>query len=138
MTTGLYDAGRDGFLTGLIDWDGLTIEAHLIIDTHVENLATHDFLDDVPAIDRAASQDLAGNVSDPTGTGVADATDEVFLAVAAGDTLEAVILNANRGGPETADNLIAFIDNATQFLLATNGGDITVVWDNGVNKIFKL
>ncbi len=137
MATGLYDAGRDGFLTGLIDWDGASpIECHLMKNTHIEDLTLHDFLDDVPGADRAASQDCAGNVS--VGAGVADLTDEPFLAVPAGSTLEAVILNVNRGGLESADNLICYIDNAAQFPLATNGGDITVVWDNAANRVFKL
>ena len=136
MVTGLYDAGRDGFLVRGLDWDALTIECHLIKNTHTEDLANHDFLSDIIAGDRAASQDLAGNVS--IGAGVADADDEVFLAVSAGDTLEAVALNVNRGGVETADDLICYIDNATQFPLATNGGDITVVWAATANRIFKL
>ncbi len=38
----------------------------------------------------------------------------------------------------TAQRLIAYIDTATGMPVTPNGGDITIAWDNGANKIFKL
>lgn len=38
----------------------------------------------------------------------------------------------------TESPLIAFIDTATGLPVTPNGGDITVAWDSGANKIFKL
>ena len=37
-----------------------------------------------------------------------------------------------------AQRVIAFIDTATGLPVTPNGGDITITWDNGANKIFKL
>jgi hypothetical protein len=31
-----------------------------------------------------------------------------------------------------------YIDAATGLPLTPNGGDVTIQWDNGANKIFKL
>lgn len=49
------------------------------------------------------------------------------------------------GGSETSSftwstesPLIAYIDTATGLPVTPNGGDITIAWDSGANKIFKL
>jgi len=38
----------------------------------------------------------------------------------------------------TESPLIAYIDTATGLAVTPNGGDITIAWDSGANKIFKL
>ena len=38
----------------------------------------------------------------------------------------------------SAQRVVAWIDTATGLPVTPNGGDITVSWDNGTNKIFKL
>jgi hypothetical protein len=68
--------------------------------------------------------------------GVADAVDVTFTAVS-GATVEAIVLYAD-SGTEATSRLIAYIDTATGLPLTPNGGDVTVAWDNGANKIFKL
>lgn len=39
---------------------------------------------------------------------------------------------------EADSRLIAFFDTATAMPVTGNGGDITIIWDTGANKIFKL
>ena len=39
---------------------------------------------------------------------------------------------------ESDSRLIAFFDTATAMPVTGNGGDITIIWDTGSNKIFKL
>lgn len=39
---------------------------------------------------------------------------------------------------QTDSPLIAYIDTATGLPVTPNGGDITIAWDSGANKIFKL
>ena len=34
--------------------------------------------------------------------------------------------------------VIAYIDTGTNIPIVPNGGDVTVAWDNGANKIFTL
>lgn len=132
----LYDKGREGFLDGSIDWDTDDIRA-ILIDTgaYTANQATHDFLDDVAGGARIAVSSALG--SKTATAGVADASDVTFSAVS-GASVEAIVLYKHTGTDSTS-RLIAYIDSATSGLPVTpNGGDITVQWDNGANKIFKL
>ena len=135
MANALYDYGRDAFLNGDIDYTNDTIDLYLIdTDDYTVNLATHQFLSSVTAGARVANATLAGK---STSAGVADANDTVFSSVT-GDQSEALILCKDTGN-ESTSNLIGYIDTAAAGLPVTpNGGDITVTWDNGANKIFKL
>ena len=56
MANALYDKGRQGFLEGSIDWDTDTIKV-VLIDTadYTVNLATHQYLSDIPAAARVAT-----------------------------------------------------------------------------------
>ena len=135
MANALYDKGREKFLTGAISWTGDNIKAVIVdLADYTVNLATHEFLSDVPSGGRVAT---SPNLGGKTATnGVADATDAVFTAVT-GDQAEAVIIYKDTGTAATSP-LIAYIDSATGLPVTPNGGDITVTWDNGTNKIFKL
>lgn len=135
MANALYDKGREGFLDGSIDWDTDDIRVILIdTDDYTVNLATHDNLDDIPAAARVAT---SGSLTGKSVTnGVADADDVVFSSVS-GDQCEALVIYKHTGS-ETTSRLIGYIDSATGLPVTPNGGDITVQWDNGSNKIFKL
>ena len=135
MANALYDKGREGFLDGSIDWDTNTIKV-VLVDTndYTVNLATHDNLDDIPSAARVAT---SGALTGKTVTGgVADADDVTFSSVT-GDQSEALIIYKDTG-TESTSRLIAYIDSATGLPVTPNGGDISVVFDNGSNKIFKL
>jgi hypothetical protein len=135
MANLLYDKGREAFLDGSISWSSDDIRVILVdaADYTVDS-ANHDFLDDVPAAARVAT---SGALTTKTVTaGVADADDLTFSAVT-GDQSEALIIYKHTG-VESSSNLIAYIDSATNLPVTPNGGDITVTWDNGANKIFKL
>ena len=57
-----------------------------------------------------------------------------------GDPCEALIIYKHTGTDATS-RLIAYIDTVTgpaALSVTPNGGDITIVFDNGANKIFKL
>ena len=135
MANALYDKGREAFLTGGINWSGDSIKA-VLVDTgaYTVNLATHQFLSDIPAGARIATSANLG--SKTVAAGVADAADSLFTAVS-GASVEAVVLYKDTGTAGTSP-LIAYIDTASGLPVTPNGGDITVAWDNGANKIFKL
>lgn len=101
------------------------------------SIDVHDNIDDVPVAARvvtiAAAPALA---SKSVLLGVADAADVTFTAVT-GASVEAIVLFKDTG-VETSSRLIAYIDTATGLPVTPNGGDITIAWDNGANKIFKL
>lgn len=135
MANALFDKGREGFLDGSIDWD--TNDVRLILVDHgtdTPNVSTDDNLDDIAAGARVA---VSNALDSPTVTnGVADAADEVLSAVA-GATVESIVIYKHTG-TEGTSRLIAYIDSATGLALTPNGGDVTIVWDSGANKIFKL
>lgn len=135
MTNALFDKGREGFLDGNIDWDTNTIK--LIFVDHADDtpvIATDDNLDDIASAARVAT---SGAFASKTVTdGVADAADVTVTAVT-GDPFESIVIFKDTG-TESTSRLIAFIDTATGLPLTPNGGDVTVAWDNGSNRIFKL
>ncbi|AKC41226.1 TPA_asm: hypothetical protein PROPHIMCPROF_73 [Mycobacterium phage McProf] len=135
MANALYDKGREAFATGGINWTGDTIKV-VLVDTgaYTVNLATHQFLSDIPAGARIATSSALG--SKTATAGVCDAADVTHPAVA-GASIEAAVIIKDTGSAATSP-LIAYIDTATGLPVTPNGGDINVVWDNGANKIFKL
>lgn len=135
MANALYDKGREGFLDGSIDWDTDNIKVVLVDNgAYTVNLTTNTFLSDVPAGARIAT---SGNLATKTVTsGVADAADITLTAVS-GASIESVVIYKDTGSASTS-RLIAYIDTATGLPVTPSGGDITVAWDNGANKIFKL
>lgn len=136
MANALYDLGRESFLRGEIAWQTNDIKA-VLIDTadYTVDLATDQFFDDIPAPAIIAT---SGNFSGKTTTnGVADADDVVFTGVS-GDSVEAIVIFQDTGVPGTS-RLIAYIDVAASGLPVTpNGGNITVTWSSGADRIFRL
>ena len=137
MANQLYGKGRNKFAQGDIHWKaagGDTIKV-ILVDAadYTVLIDTHEFLSDVPALARVAIATLT--LLDPA-LGVVDANDVTFSAVT-GDPSEALVIYKDTG-VEATSPLIAYIDVATGLPVTPNGGDITVQWDNGANKIFKL
>ena len=134
MANALYDAARAAFLGGDLDWDG---DTRLILIDEADDtidLAADDFLDDRAAPSRVAT---SGAMTTKTKTaGVADA-DDVTLTSVTGDPSESVDCYRHTG-TEATSNLIFNLDTATGLPVTPNGGNITVQWDSGSNKIFKL
>lgn len=134
MANALYDTGRNAFLLGDIDWVADDIRVILIdVADYTVNLATHDFLNDIPAGARVATVALSGKSAS---AGVADASDPTFTAVT-GDQSEALVIYKHTG-TESTSQLIAYITDATGLPATPNGNDIVLTWDGGANKIFKL
>ena len=130
----LYGLAREAFLGGDIQWDADDIRC-ILVDTgnYTVSIDTHQYLTAIPAGARVAT---TTQLLSPTITlGVADAAD-ITLTGVTGLTTEAVVIYAHTG-VEGTSRLIAYIDNAG-VVLTPNGGDVTIQWDNGVNKIFKL
>jgi hypothetical protein len=135
MANALYDKGREAFLNGQIDWLNDDIRVILVDSAdYAVNLATHNFLDDVGVAARVA---VSSSLLSKTSTdGVADAADISFTMVT-GDPSEALIIYKHTG-TESTSNLIAYIDTATGIPITPANQTISVQWDNGANKIFKL
>lgn len=118
-------------------WDTQTHAIYLIDEADdVPNMATDDFLDDIVA---AALEEGPVTIGTRTAAldGIIDGDDCVFVG-AAGDPCEG-ILCVNRGpATDATRNLFFYIDTATGLPVTLNGGNVTVTWDNGANKIGKI
>ena len=134
MANSLYIKGKEKMLAAGINFATDTIKAALVKSTYVVDLANDEFYSTLSTY--VLDTDVALTSKGITG-GAFDADDVVWSAVAAGDTAKAVVLYKDTGTAGTSP-LLAYIDTITGFPLATNGGDVSVKWDNGVYKIFSL
>lgn len=133
MANALYNPGREGFLDGSIDWDTDDIRI-LLIDSSDGFTATDKFVSDVTAGAIVARSTALGTKT--IADGVAGAADKALSAVTTGHTCAVIIYKYNAS--DASARLIAWLDTGTNFPIVTNGGDVTVQWDTGANKIFKL
>lgn len=135
MADALYGLGRQKILEGSIAMLTDNIKVVLVdLADYTLAIDTHDFLDDIPAGARVAT---SGNMASKTSTlGVFDAANITYSSVS-GDVSEALVIYKDTGTASTSP-LIAYIDSATGLPVTPNGGDITITWDAGANKIFKL
>ena len=142
MANALFDPGREGFLAGEIDWDTAVIKAALVRGYTFS--AAHKFVSDVTGAGGTLVATSAALVSKTVASGVADAADVTFSAVGAGAAITGILVfqsSAVTGGADvaaSAQRVIAFVDTATGLPVTPNGGDITIQWDAGANRIFKL
>lgn len=133
MADVLYDKGREAFLNGDIDFSTDDIRVYLIDTDDYTFSAAHQYLSSVAAAARVAYGTLSSKSST---SGIADAADVVLSSVT-GDVCEALIL-AQWDGSDSTSQLIAYMDSPTGLPVTPNGTDITIEWDAGSNKIFKL
>ncbi|MDQ1446803.1 MAG: hypothetical protein QOI20_3267 [Acidimicrobiaceae bacterium] len=135
MANALFDIGREFFLGGDLDWDAHNFKLVFVdhgVDTPVP--ATDQNLSDITAGARVAT---SGNLANKTKTaGVADA-DDITLTAVTGASIESLVIYRDTGVAGTS-TLVVFIDTATGLPFTPSGSDVTVRWDSGANRIFKL
>jgi len=146
MSNSLFAKGRNRFAKGELVWKegGDHFRCFLIdLDSYTPDLLEDEYLSDVPSAARYGNlgrQDREDapllSLYDPV-DGVCDADNTTFTAVPAGATLEALLIFQDSGDEETSA-LVALIDTAAGLPITTNGADISISWDDGSNKIFKL
>ena len=134
MANALYGLGKQKLLTAAINLSSDTIKAALVNTSYTPNLATDEFHSTISTYILGTPQTLG---SKTVTLGVFDAADVTYSAVAGGSTALGVALYKDTGVSGTSP-LLALIDTITGFPLATNGGDIQIVWDSGAYKIFSL
>lgn len=134
MASALFPSYKALILGAGLNLTSSLIKVALIKNTYTYNSA-HDFYDDVSANVAGTPQTLSGKTV--TSGVFNNSAGHTFTAVTAGATVNALILYYDSTVAGTS-SLIAYIDNAGTMSIATNGGDITVAWDTGANKIFAL
>jgi hypothetical protein len=136
MANAIYDLARQSFLSQnpSIDLDTDDIKVSLVRSSaYTPNLVTDQFLSSVPT--RVAD---SANLSAKSVTlGVFDAADVTFTAVAVGLAAQYIVIWKDTGVAATSP-LIALIDTGTGLPVTPNGGDITIAWDGGADKIFRI
>lgn len=135
MANALFNSARQSFLKADVDMDN---SIKLVCVDHADdtpNVTSDDFLDDILAGARVATSGAFSGKS--TTAGVFDASD-VTISSVSGDPFESIVIYDDTPATEATKDLIAYIDTATGLPLTPNGSDITVAWDNGSNKIFRL
>lgn len=135
MANALYDKAREGYLAGTRSWSSDDVRVTLVRGYTFS--AAHDFLDDVTGAGGTLVATSATLTSKTVTSGVADAADFTYATVGAGAACQCLIGYVHTGTPSTSA-LVFYIDSATGLPITPNGGDITVTWDAGSNKIFKL
>lgn len=133
MANALFNPGREGFLAGEIDFDTAVIKAALVRAYTFS--AAHKFVSDVTTAGGVLHVTSAALTAKTVASGVADAADFTFTAVAANASAHSLLVfqsSAVGGGADvaaTAQRLIAFYDTGTLLPITPNGGDITVAWN---------
>lgn len=134
MANALYTKYKEKLLTGYVNLQVDTVHAYLVdTGTYTLTIATDEFFPDITPSAVIANVVMTSlTITD----GVFDGADVTFSSVS-GATVELLVIAQNKG-TSANDALIAAIDTATGLPVTPNGGDITVTWDTGTNKIFKL
>lgn len=133
MANKLYPKGAEKILRAGINFDSDTIKVVLIASSYTYS-ASHEFLSDISASVIGAAQTLTGK---STTGGVFDAADVDFGAIAAGSTMGSYVMYKDTGSAATSP-LIEYNTDVTGFPAATNGGGISIPWNNGAGRIISL
>jgi hypothetical protein len=133
MTNALYGKGRERFLKGEIDWLSDTFKVSLLSSAYTVAIDTHEFYSDLTGEVAVETFPLLSRTAT---LGVADGQNVTFSTVS-GSTVESIVIWQQKSSDETSP-LVAYIDDATNLPITPNGGDITVAWDSGAFRIFKL
>lgn len=142
----IYPLSREFFLQGEFTWDTDTWNVFLHTDFGVDDTPDDgdDFKDDVivGAIVEATTEanNEIGTPSSALNKGTADGL-PVTLDLVTGNLCDGLIIYREVGGSQATpatDNLLVFIEAATGLPILPNGGDITITWDTGTDKIFTL
>lgn len=142
MANAVFPKAKEGFLDGSIDLDTATIKVALVRGYTYSS--SHSTVSDVTGAGATVHATSSGLASKTVTNGVFDAADITFTTPATNSNDHSLLVfqsSASTGGSDVASSsqrLIAWIDTGTGIPIKPAGGDITVVWDNGANKIFSL
>ena len=142
MANALYAPGKEGFLTGEIDWDTGVIKCSLVRGYTFSS--SHRYVSDVTGAGATIVATSPAFTAKTFTNGIADAADLFFSSVPAGAAITGAIIyqaSAPTGGADlatSAQRLICYVDTGQGFPLTPTGNDLTITWDNGTGKIFSL
>lgn len=131
MSNFLFNEGKSAMMTGALNLSTDSISVALVKDTPtITPSATTSNISSFSANTIGTAQVLANKT---VSSNVFDADDVTFNTVAGGSTVKGFVIYKTTGG-----TLIAWIDTGTGIPFATNGGNVTLTFSGGPNKIFAL
>lgn len=134
MADSWYTLGKQNLLDGNVDFNDDNLKTVLLDEAdYTINLTTDNDLADIPTAARVAT---SSNMTTTVTNGVFDAQD-ITLSSVTGDQSESLTIYKD-SGVEGTSFLFINIDAATGLPVTPNGGDITITWDSGDNKIFAF
>jgi hypothetical protein len=142
VANAVYPKAKEGFLDGSIDLDTAVVKVALVRGYTYSS--SHEFVSDVTGASGTLHATSAALTSIDVTNGVLDAADVTFTTPATDANQHSLLIfqsSAVAGGADVAassQRVIAWIDTGTGVPIIPAGGDITVVWDSGANKIFSL
>lgn len=140
MANLLPNTAREGFLVASQGWKAGSVPGTwvpYIVGSMGNTPADLVFLSDITsAVWRARGTYLTGKT---TASGIADADDTTLVGVgSAGSATAVYVILVNETGASQTSLVGPVIDVATGLPFLPNGGDVSISFDNGANKIFKL
>jgi len=142
VANAVFPKAKEGFLDGSIDLDTASIKVALVRGYTYSS--SHSTVSDVTGAGATLHATSSGLASKTVTNGVFDAADITFTTPATNSNDHSLLVfqsSSSTGGADVAassQRLIAWIDTGTGIPIKPAGGDITVVWDSGANKIFSL
>jgi hypothetical protein len=141
VANAVFPKAKEGFLDGSIDLDTASIKVSLVRGYTYSS--SHEFVSDVTGSGTLHATSAALTSIDVT-NGVFDAADVTFTTPGTDANQHSLLIfqsSAVGGGSDVASSsqrVIAWIDTGTGIPIVPAGGDISVVWDDGADKIFAL
>lgn len=137
MTNIKYDKGSEAIMAGtvLLLSDDIRVCGFDSGYKSIVNLQTHQFLSDIPFLNRVF---LSLSLTGKTGTGgVFDAADLAVSGVAADLYVHGIAIFKHTGSDATA-RLVWYGDAGANLPMLTTGAPFTIKWGDGPSKIFKI
>ena len=153
MSNYLFDIGRRNLLAAQINWENLdgsssgqTYRCCLIRTSGSNSVTPVATMSNMSLLAGAIANQGGGSGNsivtltslDVTSLGAADAADVTFSQVTAGQTIGSIVIYKENSTSDQSLNVpLVHIGSATGLPITSNGGDIIIVWDSGVNAIFR-
>lgn len=135
MANELYNRAREGFLVGDISWRDSTINAVLVKSSYVFNINDRFYTAIETHHENCIPEEITGK---SWVNGIADGNDIIYSGIASGNDYNAIVIYQDTGNVATS-RLIAYIDQAGLTLpVSATGADISIVWSNDANRIFRI
>ena len=129
---GFQALGSNALLGTQIDLVNDTIKV-VAVGTGYTFSVTHQYLSDLGANTVGSAVTLT---TKSVGSGIFSAASVTLTAMPNGTTVQALVIYKSTGVSGTSP-LICYLDTANGLPFTGTGGDVTVVWDPGANRIFQ-